>query len=112
MKSQTRTTKIVLMIFFIIVNVLSLNAQKNITYRGCGNEMGYNQLIAKGGDFATRYRELETFTQQYIQRIKESNEKEVREEDYERASPIIIPVVVHVLWNTAEQNISDAQIDN
>ncbi len=76
--------------------------------RSCGSEIGYEQIINFGGAIRERYEKLERFTQQYIDNLR--NGKEGAGFDGARASPIIIPVVVHIVWHTAAENILDARV--
>lgn len=83
---------------------------KDTTKRRCGSELSYLQLInSKDPGFAQRYRQIDQFTRGYIQRLRQ-----LRREGSSgyRTSPIIIPVVVHVVYNTTTQNISNAQIQS
>ncbi|MEN0006564.1 MAG: M43 family zinc metalloprotease [Bacteroidota bacterium] len=53
--------------------------------------------------FAERHTQLEEFTQQW---------RPAGEEMHTAREVVRIPMVVHVVWRTAEQNISDAQIQS
>jgi hypothetical protein len=113
MRTLTKMTKWIVLICFAMLIKTGIKAQGPVIKRTCGSETGYNQLMAKGGDFAKRYEQLERFTLQYrINLNKGEDNKGVPGPDGARASAIIIPVVVHVLWNATDQNITDAQINN
>jgi hypothetical protein len=74
------------------------NAQPN---RGCGTMQHLEELKAQDVSLEQRMSLIESHTQNFV-----SNE------DVARAPGVLytIPVVVHVLYNNATQNISDAQI--
>ena len=63
----------------------------------------HRRLAARDPEYRRRQRELELETRQYIARYARNNL---------RSGVIRIPVVVHVVWHTAAQNISDAQIQS
>jgi Pregnancy-associated plasma protein-A len=106
MRSQKNTlTQLVIMILFIITSG-HIRAQE--VHRLCGSEIGYNDIIAYGGDVRERYEQLERFTQQYIQNLKGEGNKGGF--DGARSTPIIIPVVVHIVWKTTAENIPDSRV--
>src|SRR6185369_16755514 len=90
----------------VILSANSLRAQEPPPLRTCGDEFGYNDLIAKGGAFAERYQALEQFTQQYIRGLEIQNQDGGLGFDGARSTSIIIPVVVHVLWRDPVENIT------
>jgi hypothetical protein len=71
-------------------------------YIRCGSTEYMKQQIAKDPAYAIRMQQIEQQMEDWIATHPKSDEK----------STIIIPVVVHVVWNTTEQNISDAQIQS
>ncbi|HEY8835591.1 MAG TPA: M43 family zinc metalloprotease, partial [Chthoniobacterales bacterium] len=93
---------------FVVITAHQLGAQGEPSHRACGSEIGYDDIIRYGGEVRARYEQLERFTQQYIQNLNKGEGKGGF--DGERASPIIIPVVVHIVWNAAEENIPDARV--
>lgn len=95
----------------LFVSAQNPNDQKP-KMRNCGSNYSYNDLIRfGGGEFRKQYENLEIFTRQYIQNIN-LKDRNIFGADGARASSIIIPVVVHIVYNTPEQNISDAQIQD
>jgi Pregnancy-associated plasma protein-A len=98
----------VMTMIFVVITAHQLGAQGEPPRRACGSEIGYDDIIRYGGEVRTRYEQLERFTQQYIQNLEKGEGKAGF--DGERASPIIIPVVVHIVWNTAAENIPDARV--
>ena len=104
---QSILLRVMTMIFFVIT-AHQLGAQGAASPRACGSEIGYDDIIRYGGEVRTRYEQLERFTRQYIQNLEKGEGKAGF--DGERASPIIIPVVVHIVWNTAAENIPDARV--
>ncbi|MCW5907557.1 MAG: T9SS type A sorting domain-containing protein [Chitinophagales bacterium] len=76
----------------------TLNAQQN--YHRCSTMEYLEEQLKADPTLAARMQEIEQHTQHFIQ----------QNEDASRAV-VTIPVVVHVVYNTAAQNISDAQIN-
>lgn len=62
-----------------------------------------NARVKENPALAQKVARLEQFTQQWIARDREN--RQLR-------SPIVLPVVVHVLWRRSNENISDAQIQS
>ncbi len=90
-------------IFLILLMIFwqtSIQAQE-ATVRECGTTEYMNALEHAHPEVAQQRQLIEQHTQQFIQ----SNHKKSR-------SIITIPVVVHVVYNLAVQNISDAQIQS
>lgn len=96
-----------------LVAVLLFSCQKNnvpaeertaeITQRNCATMDVLNAQIAKDPSIEQRMNAIETFTQNAIARGDIS---------CLNAMTITIPVVVHVIYNTPKENISDAQIQS
>ena len=59
------------------------------------------KMIKEDPDFERRQRELEIFTKNYIKNIKPGDR-----------SVVTIPVVVHIVYNTPLQNISNATVQS
>lgn len=76
-----------------------MNPEQVPPRRRCGAAIVYQRLLETDETFRTRQLELEDFS---VARGLEITERV--------AGPVIIPVVVHVLWNTPNENISDAQV--
>jgi hypothetical protein len=69
--------------------------------RVCATMDVHRRLVATDPEYRARARQLELETQQFIRRHAAENL---------RTGVVRIPVVVHVVYNSAAQNISDAQI--
>lgn len=67
----------------------------------CATMDVYYKMIKEDPDFKRRQSELETFTQNYVKNIKPSD-----------TGVVIIPVVVHIVYNTQIQNISNAVVQS
>lgn len=95
----------------MFVMTLPLHAQKGNNpqkpQRRCGSEFGTNDILQMGPDVRNRYLQLQRFTRQYIQNLRN---KQGDGFDGARGSSIIIPVVVHIVWRTAAENIPDARV--
>jgi hypothetical protein len=107
MSPQNTLARVVATIF-VVITAHQLGAQGEPSHRTCGSEIGYDDIIRYGGEVRARYEQLERFTQQYIQNLNRGEGKEGF--DGERSSPIIIPVVVHIVWHTAAENVPDARV--
>jgi hypothetical protein len=68
--------------------------------RRCGTMEVHRRLLSTDPDYARRRDEIENHARRY----------ESGEIGTQRTGVTRIPVVVHVVWNTAVQNISDAQV--
>src|SRR6476661_4581398 len=68
--------------------------------RNCGTMDVHRQLMTEDPSYAEARAEIENLALQYEKGI----------ETAERPGITCIPVVVHVVWNTAVQNISDTQV--
>lgn len=82
--------------FLFLCNTL-LNGQR------CYSGEWLKEKVASSSIVAEKRAEIETYTQNYIRNYE--NRVEARE-------VLRIPVVVHVVWRLAAQNISDAQIQS
>jgi PKD repeat protein len=67
----------------------------------CGTMDIYNKMIKEDPDYERRLRELEVFTKNYIKNINPANR-----------TVVTIPVVVHIVYNTPVQNISNATVQS
>jgi hypothetical protein len=76
--------------------------QSNNEFKRCASQEVLEKQLAEDPAFKERLQDIERFTRQYI------NSDEAQRSN---ARAINIPVIVHVVWNTPEQNISDAQIN-
>lgn len=73
------------------------------TKRDCGTEDFYKERIKNDNVFIREERNLENLILEY------SRKKQKNKFDF-RSTNVTIPVVVHVVYNNEDQNISDAQI--
>jgi hypothetical protein len=71
--------------------------------RTCASAEGHLLLLNTDPEYRKRRLEIERSTRQYYKNNKNEGL---------RAGVVIIPVVVHVVYNTDNQNISDAQINS
>ena len=86
-------------IFQIIIITISLSTMINAQNR-CGTEE-YTIILEK------RYPEYD----KYREKVNIETKEWIKENtDRTKGTVITIPVVVHVIWNTNQENISDAQI--
>lgn len=92
--------------FAVICVLAACDPIKNTaTKRDCGTEDGYKERLAKDNVFAREEKKLEGSIQEYMR-------KRSADKFSFRSTNVTIPVVVHVVYNTAAQNISDAQIQS
>ena len=70
--------------------------------RNCGAHIEHRRLLNEDPSYAAARSEIETLARAY----------EIGARSAQRPGLTRIPVVVHVVWNTAQQNISDAQIQS
>lgn len=71
-------------------------------YIRCGSTEYMKQQIAKDPAYAIRMQQIEQQMEDWIAAHPQNDEKSI----------INIPVVVHVVWHTSDQNISDAQVQS
>lgn len=76
-----------------------------IAHRGCATQEVLEAQLMADPSLAIRMNEIEAFTQKRISSSSSSNFRLVN-------GKIVIPVVVNVLYKTAAENISDAQIQS
>jgi PKD repeat protein len=67
----------------------------------CGTMEIYDKMISDNPNFVRNQRELEAFTGNYIKNIKQGER-----------TIVTIPVVVHIVYNTPQQNISNATVQS
>ncbi len=85
------------LLFLLIASISFATAQRN-----CGTVEHFNQLLIEDPALQQARQEIETFTQNFVASGAGNNSRAL----------ITIPVVVHVVYNTAAQNVSDAQIQS
>ncbi len=89
--------------FFLLVLLLGLFGLSNAqNHRTCGTVASQKALEAKNPDLKAKQNLLELKLQKWIHSPKNQKNDDI----------IIIPVVVHILYNNNYQNISDAQIQS
>jgi len=74
--------------------------------RNCATMQVHERLLETDPDYRGNRLKIEEFTTEYIKNLKEGGAAALR------SGVVRIPVVVHVVWNTAAQNVSDAQIQS
>ncbi|WP_291721104.1 GEVED domain-containing protein [Bernardetia sp.] len=105
---STKTIKNTLFSFGFGIGMLASStsfAQDSHGHKGrsCHADENLERLLSINPEAKQTMRNIETFTQNYIQ-----NQRNQRTE----AEVYTIPVVVHVLYNTSAQNVSQAQIQS
>ena len=90
-------------IFLVLLMGLLALQESTAQQRSCYAHDYHNQQMEKDPGYAQRMRELESFTSEFVRNQKQDPAARV-------VDVITIPVVVKVLWRTAAENISDAQI--
>ncbi|MFK8162875.1 MAG: M43 family zinc metalloprotease [Lewinella sp.] len=83
-----------LLFFALFLSVSAIYAQ-----RGCASMEVYEAQLEQDPERVKTMQRIEQFTQNFDPTTKELN-----------GGILTIPVIVHVVWNTSAQNISDAQI--
>jgi hypothetical protein len=97
MTKQTSTHLFILFLFFS----LQLTAQTlTEPHRHCATDEIHRLHLADDEDYRDRREAIERHTQNFVRNTPSVSARSV----------VTIPVVVHVVYNTAAQNISDAQI--
>ncbi|MBX2968226.1 MAG: hypothetical protein KF803_02560 [Cyclobacteriaceae bacterium] len=101
----------ILQMIVMITCSIYASAQQKPPQRKCANEYGFGDMINhyKGLD-QTQYEQLEKFTQEYIKNLKNQDKRDRFFGDFDRATPIVIPVVVHIVWRTSTENVPDARV--
>ncbi|MBS1934750.1 MAG: zinc metalloprotease, partial [Bacteroidetes bacterium] len=89
------------LLIFTCVTVLAQNECRTAEYR--------QQLINKSPELISKIASIEAFTQN-LQKAKSTTINGSSSSVNQVPTVITIPVVVHVVYNTAQQNISDQQI--
>lgn len=69
--------------------------------RVCHAHDHYTELMSADPDYARKSQEIELYTQQFLRSLTP---------DQMRTGEVIIPVVFHIVYNTAAQNISEQRI--
>lgn len=87
---------------FNLLLVCVLLSQSVFAQRNCGTMHRHEQLIAEHPEILDQIEQIEQFTKEY----------EIQQTENGARVVVTIPVVVHVVYNTTTQNISDAQIQS
>jgi hypothetical protein len=82
------------------------NETSQIVERNCASDDVFKAQLASDPDFRRRVEEIEAFTRRAIQ------SGETWKPRPGGSSTLTIPVIVHVIYNKAEENISDEQIQS
>jgi hypothetical protein len=85
-----------IVLFFALLTTLNLHAQ-----RICGAHDLHQELLNTDPDYARRHKEIEDYTARFLRDFKP---------EIMNTGEIIIPVVFHIIWNTAAQNLSNQRI--
>lgn len=93
--------KLLLLMCLVHLSLLNTNAQTNQTPIKCGSFEYNKQLMLSDPLFKQNQETIEKFTEDYVTRLG----------NFRTSSTLVtIPVVVHVVYNSASQNISDEVI--
>lgn len=90
-----------ILFFQAIILVIPILLSAQLRTEKCGNDLVLQRNLERNPAILQQIEDIETFTQNFI--AEHGSQAMVREE-------FTIPVVVHVLWNQAEENLSDLQI--
>jgi len=93
--------KLLLLPLFLLSLTIALQAGNE---RKCGTDEYLKALMIQDPGLESQMMSIESFTQRYIAH------KSLQREN--AGNIVRIPVVVHVLWRTAAENISDAQVQS
>lgn len=102
MKKLIPSLVLILFTYFLIAQNKIQIQPSSITNR-CYTQEKYNELIKSDPSLLEKRKVMEVETQQWINENQKKNKAQ---------SIITIPVVVHVVYRTSPQNISDAQIQS
>jgi hypothetical protein len=82
-------------------------SENTISERSCASDDVFQQQLTTNPAFQKRIQEIEDFTEKVIR-----NGELYKRPGGGTSTTISIPVIVHVVYNTADQNISDAQVQS
>jgi len=94
------------LLIILTLGMVDCMAQTQRRKCACGSMVGYYTRMKTDQMFEKNEQKLEKEIDRYIQRYRRSEETEFR------SGVVVIPVVVHVVYNNAEENISDLQIQS
>ena len=86
------------LLLVIALSLLGTGLMAQEAVRNCSTMDVHERLLTEDQSFATRMQNIEAFTQEYVANHAGSTR-----------DIVVIPVVVHVVYNNATENISDAQ---
>ncbi|MCX7743381.1 MAG: M43 family zinc metalloprotease [Flavobacteriales bacterium] len=89
---------LLVILFYPLLNLYAQNVHR------CGTDYLVQKALQSNPDVRKNMEELEAFTQQWI--AEHAHDKS------EKALLITIPVVVHIVYNNASENLSDARIQS
>lgn len=93
--------------FFLLLFVSLGSIVQVVAQRACGTGAYWQTLLKQDPEMRARYTRIEGAADELLPVSKKSQETGIAE-----APVITIPVVIHVLYQTAEQNISDGRIQS
>ena len=94
---------------FLLVLVLLLLQLQVICQQQCTSTEYKMELLKRSPESAARMAAIESFTKNFLSKKKPSSDST---SILNHPSVITLPVVVHIIYNSASQNISDAQIQS
>ncbi|MDC0249454.1 zinc metalloprotease [Flavobacteriales bacterium] len=86
-----------ILVLLLITSTLFIHAQER-----CGTKLIIKKMMEENPEYKAAKKKVNTQTERWIKNYPNYSEKTI----------IIIPVVVHVVWKTNAQNISNAQIQS
>ena len=95
-----------LMVITAIVSTAQIRVPDNKLREECLSGETYYRALKVRPEFKREVEKIESFTNDFIKRRLNNIANEDRTEDY------VIPVVVHVVWTSADENITMAQIQS
>jgi hypothetical protein len=96
-------------LILILTSIFFIYNTSPFAQRICASHDVYQKQIKADPSFAQQQRDIEAYTQSYIQ---QGGSSQLANTLQRGASVYNIPVVVHIVYNTTAQNISDAQVQS
>jgi hypothetical protein len=81
---------------------ISVSAQRN-----CGTSNYWQQQLSEDPVLAQRYKQINTASERRLKIIRKEQGNDIADQ-----TVITIPVVIHILYNNAAENITDAQVQS
>lgn len=94
---------------YLLLPLLIFVSAETLAQRTCATYENYQNQLLTNPVFAKNQKDIETFTRNYI---KKGGSRALNNIAGRGASVYTIPVVVHVVFKTSAQNISDAQVQS